>query len=430
MNTAQPIESPDRKEPDLNDRGGKCQPWASYNITDDRLRFFPDRRLTDSEYQHARACGFVFWHGQKIFTCVWRPGAEDFIRSLGLEIEADDTPDDVEQRVERFDRYAGKAQASAESAAEYRESGRANTERRRRFAVAREERELDAAAHWQRRIDASIRHAKFKNSLGTIDSRIKGLNTDLRREQKALESIAGFVVAWSAVKDRKGAVTVANYDHRHDIRAAYPCKHGPTFSVSPWDVLSHQTEEAAPWEHVRKLVLESHDRATAYHARWVAHLQDRLAYELALYKEVSGGAEWSPPERKKAVQPKGKAKTRDGVEIEPGGAVFISGYYAPKERPAVSNMDWVVVHKVNRTTIVYLNFSTVDTSSGPQKRYHAFKREAYNVHYTMTAAEVKEHRPDLLEIKAAVEAIEARNAERKKAAAADAESAKAEAAHP
>ena len=81
---------------------------ATYNITDDRFKFWPAERLSPSDYAEAKACKFQWFPGQKCFSAIWRPQAEDFLARLGVEIEDVCEVDDVAARVERFDRYAAK----------------------------------------------------------------------------------------------------------------------------------------------------------------------------------------------------------------------------------------------------------------------------------------------------------------------------------
>lgn len=108
---------------------------ATYSIPSDKLKAWFDARLSPEDYQRARKAGFVFWHGSKCFAAKWSPQAEDFVRDMGIaDIEADDSPDDVEARVDRFTKYAESAEKSAESSQTYLDE-RANTERRRKNAI-------------------------------------------------------------------------------------------------------------------------------------------------------------------------------------------------------------------------------------------------------------------------------------------------------
>jgi hypothetical protein len=157
---------------------------ATYNMHDDRLKVWFDERLSKEDYNKAKQIGFVWFYGQKCFSCVWRPGAEDFIASHGIDIECIAEADDVAARAERFDRYANNAEDRAANAAERLETGRANTERRARLAEGVAAREFSKAEYWQGRIAAAIAHADFKEDPGLIYRRIDGLETDLRRHTK------------------------------------------------------------------------------------------------------------------------------------------------------------------------------------------------------------------------------------------------------
>jgi hypothetical protein len=302
---------------------------ASYNITNDKIIVYFDDRLSESDYARAKECKFAWWPGRKCFAAKWRPEAEDFVTSFGITIEEDDTPDDVEARVERFASHAEEAAASADSAQTYLDE-RANTERRRKNAVNAIEKNLSKAEHWQERIEASVRHAAFKEKAETIGGRILGLEKDQRY--------------W-------------------ELRGQPPSG-------------EHVTEdgEKAYWVGAGRggwWVKESAFRAKNEHAwRWLAHIEDRLAYERASYEAAGGVLAHLHPERKKAVQPKGKPTDKEGNVAEVYGAWGTRVGYRDE-------LAWSLIVKVNR--------STVDVLSSGQKyvkgdgtwgtKYYVFKRE-------------------------------------------------------
>lgn len=72
--------------------------YATYNITDDRLRLSLGAKPSPEQVEAMRKAGFSYWPGQKLNVTKWTPEAEDYILGLGIEIEADDTPDDVGAR--------------------------------------------------------------------------------------------------------------------------------------------------------------------------------------------------------------------------------------------------------------------------------------------------------------------------------------------
>src|SRR5262249_9713118 len=121
--------------------------YATYNITSDKLKLFVEERLSPTDYQTSRDAKFQRWHGTGCFAAKWSREAEDFILSLGFEIEDDDTPDDVEARAERFMGYADDAAEGAERAENYLNT-RANTERRKRNGLNPLRNETARAEYW------------------------------------------------------------------------------------------------------------------------------------------------------------------------------------------------------------------------------------------------------------------------------------------
>lgn len=157
---------------------------ATYNLTDNRLKLWPPTdRLTAEQDAQRKATNFAWWPGRKCFAVTWSPQAEDFVKSFGIEITEDDTPDDLEARVERFQGYADRDERDADSAAQRVLS--ATTTRRAEQAEATATKKLDEARYWQQRIAGAIRHATHKDAPGTIARRIKTLEADLRKQQRA-----------------------------------------------------------------------------------------------------------------------------------------------------------------------------------------------------------------------------------------------------
>lgn len=242
---------------------------ATYNITTNRFKVWFDERLSPEDYKRAKACNFVWYPGQKCFSSIWYPQAEDFIRSFGIEIEADDSPDDVAARVDRFADYADDAERSAESASAYAVT--ATTEKRTERALSRAASEAERAAYWTRRIAGSIAHAQYKDRPDVIARRIKGLETDLRRNMRSLE-IKG--------KTEEHILTANNH----------------------W--IENEDIEAMQ-ENAR---------------RWIEHLNMRIEYEKA-YLDAVGGTALLTPEKKPrrvAKAPEDGLKKGDTIKYNDG----------------------------------------------------------------------------------------------------------------
>ena len=266
---------------------------ATYNITNDKLKIWFDDRLSPEDYARAKAARFTYWHGSKCFCAKWNTEAEDFIKSYGIEIKEDDAPDNIESRVERFAGYAEDAAESAESSANYLESGKANTERRQRLAIASQDKSLSLAEHWTRRIANSIRHAQYKERPDVIARRIKGLEKDLRKMEKRTRlsiNPYNYILKDSEgrpVRNEKGQLKL----DKESLEAAKP---------------QLQAEQAPEIERSK---------------RWVAHIEQRLQYERAMLEAAGGIA------------------ADNGLEI--GGAI----------RCWIRNGNWCFITKVNKVSV-------------------------------------------------------------------------------
>lgn len=220
---------------------------ATYNITDDKLKFYPEEigRLPKEQYEQARRLAFLWWHRSKCFAAKWSPSAEDFVKSFGVEIEEIDTPDDVEARKERYEKYADRAEQSAEYAAD--RSLNANTTRRLRLAEQTFKNETEKAAYWHDRVAGAIRWANYRERPDVIVRRIQGLEADLRKHQQV------FNPRGEEVSGGKTYVYIAN--------------------------------GSRSWHPIEKDNLPS---AQAHAQRWIDHIEARLSF-LRDYLEAVGG---------------------------------------------------------------------------------------------------------------------------------------------
>lgn len=260
---------------------------ATYNITDDRLRLYPDGKLSDEDYRRVTACQFQWWPKQGCFSAKWRLGAEDVVLSLVEEIEDDDTMDDVEARVERFEQYAERDEAQAAQASE--RVAQANTARRLRMAEQTQAKKLNEALYWQQRIAGAIRRMKQHDKPATCVKRIKGLEADLRVDWRALEEHQLFHAYWSTVQDRDRALMVANRDRslpsRKYLKAEFP-KSLYEGDMNTWSALD---DDIVSWEEARGWALERHAACAALCLRSIRHVQMRIAYERDYLQALADG---------------------------------------------------------------------------------------------------------------------------------------------
>lgn len=234
--------------------------YATYNICTNELKFFPACRLTDEEFEtFTKKVGFKYYYGQKCFAGAWSVAKEDLIHSYGVDVAEDDRPDDVEARVNRFEKYAADHERSAEYAANRVDN--ATTLRRLRLAQNSFENETQTAAHWHERIAGAIRHANHKDNPGVIARRIKGLEADLRKQERSIKEIPSRVPSF-----------YSDFQRAHGI---------------DWDTKRDQLPEdlKAEWiEYLKSRVDSAKNHAT----RWIDHLNRRLEYERAYLDAVGG----------------------------------------------------------------------------------------------------------------------------------------------
>jgi hypothetical protein len=291
---------------------------ATYNITDDRLKVHFDDRLSDEEYQNIKKLGFAWWPGRKLFAALWTPEREDFLLGLGVDIEERDEPDDVEGRVERFEKLAASAELASERSAEYL-STNADTERRREGAARSIENNAALAEHWRRRIIGAVTHAAMKERPDVIARRIEKLEKEGRKVEKESARLVNLLKLWrDAGLTHEKALAICNYaDHTSHCftREKYPKStyEGPR---SLWSAL---TDGVVSYTEAGDLATMAHDLTLTRALRWADHIDMRLTYEWASY-DASGGL------------------VADSVMIQKGGAV-------------VSRWGVGYVEKVNKKTV-------------------------------------------------------------------------------
>lgn len=266
--------------------------YATYNITNDKLRLALGTKPNAEQVAAMRAAGFVWWPASRLNVAKWSTAAEDYILSLGIEISEDDTPDDVESRVDRFSAYAKNAGASAEAASahahnildpippgqpiqlgHYSERGHRNTLKRADAAMQRAVSETEREAHWRSRIASAIAHAKYKERPDVIARRIKGLGADERNYQRELEKQNEIRAnIFLSMRDTVRKQIGADYSNSSEVKA--------------WIEANHNTFNA---EFEQKFS-EAWTRHEHWAKRWLEHVQKRLEYERALLEAMGGTA--------------------------------------------------------------------------------------------------------------------------------------------
>jgi hypothetical protein len=315
---------------------------ATYSPDDNKLRLYASARLESEIYARVKAAGFSWAPKQELFYApAWSPLREDLLLELAGEIGDEDSSlvDRAEARAERFENYGDKREAEGEQARKSVDAicehiplgqpilvGHHSEKRARKDAerietgIRKSIKLFDTATYWRDRAEGALRNAKYKESPGVRSRRIKGLESDLRKAEKEAKRAADLIAAWS-IPDLSLSVA---------LRIANECHLARCFPLAdfPRDPPASQYEgQIGLWSALKDGIITPsqaadigvrfYTRNAAYHARWIAHYQNRLTYERAMLAEQGGGA-------------------ADRFNIVPGGQVLARG-------------SWLTVLRVNRS---------------------------------------------------------------------------------
>lgn len=297
---------------------------ATYSPEDNSLRLYSTTRLDTETYARVKAAGFQWAPKQDLWKAsMWTPSREDLLLALCGTIEDEDTSlvERAETRAERFETYSENRTTEADQT-------RANVQRimdgiplgqpllvnhhSDKHAVKDQERIHNgmskavslwkSAQYWESRAQGVLRHAKYKERPDVRARRIKGLEADLRKQQKEYQEASATLKLWSVPEmpietARKLAslchLTVCVIDGSH---------------WSAWDVLRPDEERwqgcpAYTVEQVQACAQEAYPRLMAHCQRWIDHIKMRLAYERTLLAAQGGTiADQTKPEKGGAVR--------------------------------------------------------------------------------------------------------------------------------
>ena len=324
---------------------------ATYSCDDNKLRLYPYARLDTATYQRVKDAGFIWAAKQNLFVApMWTPSREDLLIELCGEVGDEDTSlvERAEERAERFEDLSDKrerdAQRSYEAVSELANAiplGQPilvghHSERRARKDAERIQDGMrkavscwETAKYWQDRAQGAISHAKYKERPDVRARRIKTIEADKRKSEKTKAQSEAALKLWSKEGlTQKQAELIANFDH---ISCKFPLDKYPRElpasqyegDMSLWSAL---TDGVITAEQAAAIAIPCHQRTIAQHERWIAHYDNRLAYERAMYGE-SGGL------------------PTDRVKPEKGGAV----------KCWVSRGNWIEIQKVNKVSVTVLD---------------------------------------------------------------------------
>lgn len=356
---------------------------ATYSPDDNKLRLYSVSRLPTDLYERLKRAGFRWAPKQELFVApMWTPEREDLLIELCGEIDDEDTSliDRATERAERFENLSEKRAQDSEAArvsvaaiadaiplgqpiliGHHSEKHARRDIERIEYGMRRAVKLWETSRYWTERVQAAIRHARYKERPDVRQRRIKGLEADLRKQERTIQEARQFLSFWQGdFLGRARALAIANHDH---ISSSFPLADFPRDPpasqyegpMSLWSALDGGVITEA---QAREITIAAHSRVIARSERWVAHYSNRLAYERALLTGSGGTA-------------------ADQVQPEKGGACIC--WASPRG-------GWSYIQKVNRVSVTVLD----NWGNGGSNFTRAIPFDKLS--RLMTAAEVQEKR--------------------------------------
>jgi protein-L-isoaspartate O-methyltransferase len=282
---------------------------ATYSPEDNKLRLYPAYRLSAEDYATVKAAGFGWAPKQELFVApAWTPDREDLLLQMCGDIGDEDTSlvERAEAKAERLEDLSERRTeqaAQAHKAVERITSGIPlgqpilighHSERRARKDAERIENGMrkavscwEAAEYWKGRAAGALALAKYKERSDVRARRIKGLEADKRKCERNQADAEKTIKLWENVH-LDGAVPSVNRDGSATTfpdRALFLAGHTNTASMGVYLGLSNGSMTP---EEAQRATLSNARHTLAVNARWIAHLDNRLAYERAMLGESGG----------------------------------------------------------------------------------------------------------------------------------------------
>lgn len=331
---------------------------ATYDPADDKIRLRADARFDADTYAKVKAAGFGWAPKQDLFYAIWSPCREDLAIDLAGDIEEEQTTREerAEARAERFAGYRARRAQDAERARKAVSAIADNiplgqpilvghhSERHARRDAERIENGMrkavkawETSEYWRHRASASLGHAEYMERPDVRARRIKTLEADKRKQERAKAEAQALVKFWSGETFATNRATgerarVEITEERRDricnllgqMRSSGVNFRGVdgTLWYSAWDVLRPDGERykncpAKTVAEVQEAALRLQAEEIARCERWISHIENRLTYERAMLADGGGLA-------------------ADRFNLEVGGQVERGG-------------SWFVITKINRT---------------------------------------------------------------------------------
>jgi protein-L-isoaspartate O-methyltransferase len=295
---------------------------ATYSPDDNKLRLYASSRLDKETYERVKAAGFKWAPKQDLFVApMWTPHREDLLIELAGEIGDDDSSlvDRAEERADRFEVYGEKRLADAHAAHKAVDAiadgipfgqpiliGHHSEKHARRDAAKIENGMRKAvkmwrtSQYWESRAAGALRHAKYKELPAVRARRIKTIEADKRRVERAIAESAAKLKLWNVEGlTLERARKIANYANPGVCRQS----EGRSGYWNTYDVLQPDGERysACPSmtvEQVQEAAKRAYSAGTEERQRWIEHYDNRLTYERAMLEESGATALLDPKPRR------------------------------------------------------------------------------------------------------------------------------------
>lgn len=277
---------------------------ATYSLEDNKLRLYCSERLSPDLYKKVRDAGYIWAPKQQIFVApMWTPYREELALNLAGSIENEETSleDRAADRAARFENYSEKRGADAERLSKLADSlsepfamGQPilvghHSEKKARKLQARIHSTMskavsfyDQSNYWATRSEDVLRHAARKSKPGVRIRRIKGLEADLRRQEKQLKSYADQIAALKAIETQEQAQAFFNCN---SFRFKPTEEQISAFSLSDcyfdngFASCYQLIKKGLPFEVMREKLLNSCAKGSEFNQKWADHYTMRIKYE-------------------------------------------------------------------------------------------------------------------------------------------------------
>lgn len=329
---------------------------ATYSPDDNKLRLYPVERLAPDLYERVRASGFKWAPRQKLFVApMWSPGREDLLIELCGSVGDEDKSlaARAEERAERFEDYSDKRERDAHAAhaavsaitdniplgqpiliGHHSEKHARRDAERIENGMRKAVKMWETSKYWTDRAAAAVAHAEYKELPAVRYRRMKGIESDKRKQERSKGHSERCVKLWNAdgltTERALGITNTLDHISKTFTLAEFPRDPPASQYEGSMGLWSALRDGVINETQARDIALRVHARTIARANRWIAHYDNRLAYERAMLAE-SGAL---------AVAIESKA-----IDVQPGGKVLIGG-------------EWLVIMRVNKKSGVPVSITT------------------------------------------------------------------------